>query len=1041
MNNSDFLCQFSRHVPKILRRQLILQLAELYFGSNGNNKNTILECCRPSVQRFYGALLFVDISGFTVLSQKLNVEELKNHINEYFSKILDIIDKHDGDVVKFAGDALYIVWESCVSASDNKHESSDKNKIALEKAVECGKEIILTCSDHRIVLNHNKALRRIAGTDSPNASFASLPPTHSHSTSSNKVDSSSSSSVEEEIAYLNIHSGVSFGLMAGIDIGADNRWEYFLIGEPLSRVAEAESLARSGDLILCPDSHALLHEEHHTSFVGSAIHSIGSAMKQFRSKLHRESSGLHFQSVELPCGCCTTATGYCIIKMVPTAGKEQRKGRRTRKSTGEETNSIMTSISNDLDDVLKAFEGDFKKQFDKHKLSLRLTKPDGLLKDHGDLSEDVMRAAFHDWAEMCLTDDVARHVHHVMRSGYVFANPSRLGAFDRDFEDSVHAMDDFLSSPLNQPRLNARSTFVDSPVSVSGGSPQVPKTMSLPPPFGASVSSMNSSGGGGATRSSPLTLISGSCSPAFNSRAASPAGNSRPASPSIQLESLNHVPVLARRSRSRKSDGESSDSNSVESFANTASKSSFVRKKESLLFNALASSYGANNSASSLAEQRNVTVMFIKVLKMDANLLNDSSRGRVGSTYRFLGTTLNEKAADQRLLTRFQRCYEILSGALTTHGGQIRQFIVDDKGTVCIGTFGLRGSVSDDNVASALNAAGEIISQMQSLELQCSIGVTVGRAYCGLVGSSTRHEYVVMGPSTNLSARLMCKAPACGVICDAETRQRDRIHEFIRLQDIEAKGYAAPVGTFQPIFPDLQKGFHGHFSTESSRPSSAGFDEDSLFQNHEIILQMVNATLGCSRLEGRDKDVTKVLQFAFAELVSPAPAIKEKQKIFNLSYPTRVIGVLGTSGIGKSVFASNLREKVFNVCSRIAGGNIHMLKSRCDVYNDDSLFGMWKPIVIELILRIYRSRRGPMNTVSISVSSELAKAIEFLLSMLPEDMLHISPLLSIFAYGCDRPSEQKTFLSKDNLSLASHLLVGVIKVYSSIMQNLVFISM
>jgi len=40
----------------------------------------------------------------------------------------------------------------------------------------------------------------------------------------------------------------------------------------------------------------------------------------------------------------------------------------------------------------------------------------------------------------------------------------------------------------------------------------------------------------------------------------------------------------------------------------------------------------------------------------------------------------------------------------------------------------------------------------------CDTGITSGKAYCGLVGSPLRHEYAVMGPSTNLSARLMGKA-------------------------------------------------------------------------------------------------------------------------------------------------------------------------------------------------------------------------------------------------------------------------------------------
>eukprot|EP01034_Spumella_vulgaris_P039851 gene39851-49254_t len=66
--------------------------------------------------------------------------------------------------------------------------------------------------------------------------------------------SSTSVSTEEDdnVAYLNVHSGVSMGLMAGIDIGANDRWEYFLMGDPLSEVATAEGLASTGDVVISP---------------------------------------------------------------------------------------------------------------------------------------------------------------------------------------------------------------------------------------------------------------------------------------------------------------------------------------------------------------------------------------------------------------------------------------------------------------------------------------------------------------------------------------------------------------------------------------------------------------------------------------------------------------------------------------------------------------------------------------------------------------------------------------------------------------------
>lgn len=83
-------------------------------------------------------------------------------------------------------------------------------------------------------------------------------------------------------------------------------------------------------------------------------------------------------------------------------------------------------------------------------------------------------------------------------------------------------------------------------------------------------------------------------------------------------------------------------------------------------------------------------------------------------------------------------------------------------------------------------------------ETQYAIGITSGKAYCGLVGSPLRHEYAVMGPSTNLSARLMGKAKQGEVMCDGETRTRDRTHTFVKLGEIQAKGYTNLVPTFKP---------------------------------------------------------------------------------------------------------------------------------------------------------------------------------------------------------------------------------------------------
>src|SRR6188474_3830369 len=70
----------------------------------------------PVTEELQAAILFADISGFTLLTERLvekgptGVETLARILNEYFGQLIDIIHQYGGDVVKFAGDAVIAVW-------------------------------------------------------------------------------------------------------------------------------------------------------------------------------------------------------------------------------------------------------------------------------------------------------------------------------------------------------------------------------------------------------------------------------------------------------------------------------------------------------------------------------------------------------------------------------------------------------------------------------------------------------------------------------------------------------------------------------------------------------------------------------------------------------------------------------------------------------------------------------------------------------------------------------------------------------------------
>src|SRR4026207_1958233 len=67
-------------------------------------------------QELDGSLCFVDISGFTALSERLamrgriGVEELTDVLNRVFGRMLDIAFDRGGSLLKFGGDALLLLF-------------------------------------------------------------------------------------------------------------------------------------------------------------------------------------------------------------------------------------------------------------------------------------------------------------------------------------------------------------------------------------------------------------------------------------------------------------------------------------------------------------------------------------------------------------------------------------------------------------------------------------------------------------------------------------------------------------------------------------------------------------------------------------------------------------------------------------------------------------------------------------------------------------------------------------------------------------------
>lgn len=91
----------------------------------------------PQAVETAGVVLFVDISGFTTLTERLSaekgaagVDQLARVLDEKLGLIVDRVDAHGGEVVTFAGDAVLAWWEADAAGA-----------MAVAQALACSTEI------------------------------------------------------------------------------------------------------------------------------------------------------------------------------------------------------------------------------------------------------------------------------------------------------------------------------------------------------------------------------------------------------------------------------------------------------------------------------------------------------------------------------------------------------------------------------------------------------------------------------------------------------------------------------------------------------------------------------------------------------------------------------------------------------------------------------------------------------------------------------------------------------------------------------------
>ena len=170
---------------------------------------------------------------------------------------------------------------------------------------------------------------------------------------------------------------------------------------------------------------------------------------------------------------------------------------------------------------------------------------------------------------------------------------------------------------------------------------------------------------------------------------------------------------------------------------------------------------------------RTVTVFFICVAGVD------------------VATPTGSLIAQDLMCSVQSACYE--------QEGQVNKFLVDDKGLLFLCVFGTPPMVHTDDPLRAIRACFAIIGGMKRLGLTGHFGVSTGRVFCGVVGSSARQEYTTLGDSVNLAARFMQLGKANTVLVDSATFEQTKSDlDYNVLEPVLLKGKANLIPVYEP---------------------------------------------------------------------------------------------------------------------------------------------------------------------------------------------------------------------------------------------------
>ncbi len=203
IEKSQITKTFRRYVaPQIVEKLLDEDQEHLNIGG----KNTEI------------AVMFADIRGFTSLSEKIDVADVSDILNEYLSMMCDCVFENEGTVDKFIGDSVMAFWGAPLKQEDALYKSIRAAMMMIEKS----KLIDAKCYE-----NHQQT--------------------------------------------VGLGIGINYGFAVVGNFGSANRMDYTAIGDTVNVAARLQSAAGSGEILVNGKTAQMLKDRVKFTLIGSNI--------------------------------------------------------------------------------------------------------------------------------------------------------------------------------------------------------------------------------------------------------------------------------------------------------------------------------------------------------------------------------------------------------------------------------------------------------------------------------------------------------------------------------------------------------------------------------------------------------------------------------------------------------------------------------------------------------------------------------------------------------------------------------------------------